>query len=658
MLSDTTNPMTLLEKYRRVVQAHPDALALCFDSYSWTYHDLDQMSDAVAGVLQSKGVTQGDTVVLDCDRSPELVVFVLAVLKLRAMLLVVWEGSPANYVSASLAQIDKCHWLSSKKGSDESAQNLFKGKLESSTFLTITSLIKDDVLASYESSNVNALSNGDAKAHDDALDFYLITTSGTTGKPKLVQSKQGPLNNFIEWYVNQFDFQLGSRFSLLSGLGYDPMYRDIFTPLCSGGSIWIPSDTQLSQKRGLATWLTQNEIEVVHATPALAALVFNDDNAQQFEHLKLMALGGSALSESLVEQVQKCLPSGQIMNCYGTSETPQVMVYHLMDGQASDNLNAPNATKTTSTATPKGIPLGQARDNVTLFIRHEGKLTTNANVEGEICIQSDYLSNGYFGDEAATNAVFFLHDGVRTYATGDTGMIGDDGNLYFQGRHDRQVKYNGYRLQLEELEGVIANVSPVKHVSVVLNHSQGSDRLVCYVEAETHSANLIKEIKQQVIENLPNFMMPYEFIILDSMPLTPNGKVDVSDLASRALPEASEPVISAGVNAFQFEQALFQIWSNALGVDVQELSLDSSFFDVGGNSLLAYQLIHDINHKLGADMAITDLFLYPKVRDILTYLNEDASASQTSNVKEKESARKSRVRNLINKRKHLRSMYS
>jgi amino acid adenylation domain-containing protein len=602
-------------QFLAIAHARPELLAIGPAHTGWTYGELERASRKVALRMRSSGVCCGDVVVIDCDRSAELIVLLLAAMRIGAVFLVLGERWPEAYKESVTAPLQSLHWAAAGAGrtAQSVVQRLLGERLKSYLELALDADTRTDV---------------PLESLPDALEctarpMYLAATSGSTGRPKLVMGNHEPVVHFLDWYIRRFGFGSAERFSLLSGLGYDPMLRDIFTALSSGGSVWIPAPQDLHARFGVGRWLQKEAISVVHTTPSLAALIFDSEAVRSLPDLKVVALGGEPLSWRRAASVARVASGAMIVNFYGTTETPQAVAYHAV--RASELKDSP------TTPESSGVPLGGPIDDVEVLLLDSQNESCSPAEVGEICIRTRYHSQGYYGDPAMTARAFTVDPTGRSaetlYRTGDLGYRNDNGEVVFVGRKDRQVKCGGNRLQLEEIESVIRQISGARHVvATVENTGEEHSRLVCYVETPQGSQAVQEQIRRAVLSTLPPYMLPSRLICVASLPLTARGKLDLAALARSEISPGTH-VSEAAARGTGLHARLVEIWATVLEVPQGELNDDSNFFEVGGNSLLAGRLISSMNEVFKGGFAMTDVFLYPKIRDWINVINAGDSKS-------------------------------
>ncbi|GAB4195555.1 MAG: hypothetical protein Tsb002_28140 [Wenzhouxiangellaceae bacterium] len=597
----------------------PERLALAYQDERWTYGELANTIQVVADNLMLQGIGRGDVVVAECERNVSLVVVMMAVIRVGATFLVIAERNPCVYTARVLESVEKVYWISTKDDAEskDKVLRMLGGKIVQFIQYRRANLRKIKARTQY-----HLLAD---EVTEEDHDLYLISTSGSTGKPKLINGTHKPVTHFIQWYIKRFNLTPDDRFSFLSGIGYDPMLRDLLVPLSCGGSLWIPSESDLNTRHGVIRWISKNNLNVMHLTPALAEIVFDASESVELPDLKLVAIGGGPLLVVKAQGVSRLAPNADVVNFYGATETPQIMCYHLCQyGDQADDEQIKSGNEI--------VPLGQPISDVHIYIVNDEGKGCRVNEVGEIYVRSAYLSKGYYNNPEQSAKVFFEadveHSQDKVYKTGDLGCVGEDGLIRFMGRKDRQIKFKSYRIQPEEIEYTLKNCPGVKQSGVVVEHpGEDDERLICFIEEEGTGNLSISEVKKYLIERLPVYMLPSEYIPVDSIPRTINGKIDLVALSKMRKAQASEQLTSKKPN--EVEKKILNIWSEILELDPGSISLTSNFFDVGGNSLLAAKLIANLQSEFDKEILITDLFLYPNVKEMTQYIAVEDQAGKT-----------------------------
>ncbi|MFJ2690292.1 amino acid adenylation domain-containing protein [Pseudomonas sp. NPDC087336] len=413
---------------------------------------------------------------------------------------------------------------------------------------------------------------------------YITFTSGSTGEPKGIVTHHAPLVHFIEWHSQRHSLTRDSCFSLLSGLGHDPVYRDVFTPLSIGAKVIIPAQSTVIDPAALARWIHQHGISIIHLTPPLGKLIETGAKISglQFNELRYLFWGGDALSSTLYQQIRAIAPNAVSVNFYGTTETPQAMAYHQVD-PTFDNAK---------------IPLGKGIEGAQLLLVNEANQLVGEGEVGEILIRSPFLSLGYYGDAAMTREKFVVNPFTRAegdicYRTGDLGTYLADGSVMFHGRGDSQVKIRGHRIELAEIEASISRHPRIKQCVVLANNDRSNVKLVaCCVCAKPVSA---VELRDHVGQQLPDYMVPALFVHVEAIPLTPNGKIDKRAL--QALVDKQAAPLSASQNLSPLALKLTQAWAEIL--EVPRIDPALTFVELGGDSLSFVQASMVLEELIG-----------------------------------------------------------
>ncbi|MCP4661643.1 MAG: amino acid adenylation domain-containing protein, partial [bacterium] len=342
---------------------------------------------------------------------------------------------------------------------------------------------------------------------------YVAFTSGSTGIPKGILGRHGPLSHFIPWQRRRFDLRPSDRFCMLSGLAHDPLQRDIFTPLQLGAALSIPDPLQGIDPVELTEWMRREEITVAHLTPAMGQLLSSARSGAP--ELELPALRraffvGDRLTRRELKRLRELAPGVGCINLYGSTETQRAVGYYPADEATEKEI----------------IPLGRGMADVQLLVLSPcGKLAGIGEL-GEVAVRSPHLARGYLGDPAAT-AERFAPDPLngrdeRIYRTGDLGRYLPDGNVEYAGRADRQVKIRGFRIEPGEIEAVLEEHPAIRQAAVVLRE----ERLVAYLVPADEPLPAADELRRVLRSQLPEYMVPAAWVELAALPLTPNRKLD------------------------------------------------------------------------------------------------------------------------------------
>lgn len=606
---ESSQPLALAARFAAAARSHPERPAIECGARSWSYRALDILSDTLAARLRQQ-VQASHVVVIHCERGPLLVLAMLACVKAGRLFFIIGENQPESYVARALEGVGAIAWLGAEGLSDPARAARIAGpRLQACLMLGAADL----------DPGAPGAAPLDAQG-ERAAGLYLVATSGTTGKPKLVLTGEAAILNFLDWYGARFALSHQDKFSMLSGLGYDPLIRDVFGALCVGACVAIPEAEVLGRRRGLHAWARERQLTVIHATPQLTQLVFDSEQREPLPAVRLMAVGGAGLPHALAQHVAGLLSGGVLCNVYGASETPQIMTYHEVRAGAAQHGG--------SECVPVGAPIA----GVDIAVLDEEGARCAPGAEGEIFIATPHLALGYYGDDSLTadKFVFVPACDCRAYRTGDLGFIDAAGQLHYVGRKDRQVKARGYRIQLEEVEAALHSLPQVAAAAVTFEAGEGGPKLVCYLQAAHGASNAVPAVKQALVDVLPTYMMPERYVVLASMPMNSRHKIDYAALKD-AVPVAAPagPAVPGGSHGVA--RQLLSIWSGVLDTPSANIALDSNFFDVGGNSLLSVKLIEYINKSFSKNMKTTDLFVHSNINELSKFLAANNDEQEQSN---------------------------
>ena len=589
---------------------------------SISYQELDALSNRLAHYLCASGITPGDVVAIYAHRSLPLLPAVFGVLKAGAACLMLDPTYPSARLIEYMAAVNLRGWLHIQAaGPLPTALEEFLSTSMCHCRLELPQHVNGlrEVLATY-SQGFDGIEVG-----PDDLAFVTFT-SGSTGQPKGVLQRHGPLSHFLPWQQQRFGLQEAERYSMLSGLAHDPLQREIFTPLCLGGTICIPPSEYIGSPGWLAEWMQRQAINIAHFTPAMLQLLTQSvPDAAPSTTLPVLRCAftvGDALTRRDVARLYALAPAVTCVNLYGSTETQRAVGYFVIP--RTDSLAFQNAQSARNTR--EIIPLGQGIEDTQLLVLNDARQVAAVSELGELYIRSPHLATGYLNDATLTEQRFIANPFTtiasdRLYRTGDLGRYRPDGNVEYAGRNDQQVKLRGFRIELAEIEAVLGLHPAVREAVVIIREDTlEQKRLVAYlILTQTHSfASIGNELRDFLATRLPAYMLPAVFVPLDSLPLTPNRKVD-----RRALP-VPESVLSTpvviDVPRTSTEEILVGIWARMLGRE--QVGVDDNFFDLGGHSLLATQLLARVYEAFQQKIPLRTLFETPTVAGLAAYLEQ------------------------------------
>ncbi|MFE2752932.1 amino acid adenylation domain-containing protein [Actinosynnema sp. NPDC059335] len=575
---------SLAARFEAQAAATPDAPAVAFDGGTLTYGRLDAEANRWAHRLAAAGVTTETPVALLLDRSPDLVVLILAVLKAGGYYVPLHESYPVERLDFVLA--------------DLGAPVLVTDRAELPEGLTApVHVVRTD-------ERPPAAGPLHRRAHPDQL-AYVMHTSGSTGVPKGVAVTHA---NVVELATDRlFTTPAHARVLLHSSHAFDAATYELWAPLLSGGTVVVAPAGVLdiatlgrvvADHRVTALWLTAGLFRLVaEEAPACLAGV------------REVWTGGDVVPAAAVARVRAHCPDLTVVDGYGPTETTTFATRHPLRPGEPD---------------PEAMPIGLPMDNTRVHVLDADLNLTPPGAVGELYVAGAGLARGYLGRPGLTAERFVANPygppGDRMYRTGDLVRRRPDGRLAFHGRADDQVKLRGFRIEPGEVEAVLARRPDVAHavVAVRADH-RGERRLVAYVVPAEGATADPAALRAHVGEALPAYMVPSVVVELDALPLNGNGKVD-----RHALPAPATPVTSAARAAHGAEQVLCGLFADVLGVG--EVGVDDGFFDLGGHSLLAMRLISRVRAVLGVEAPIRAVFEHPTPAGLARALRDAAPA--------------------------------
>ncbi len=591
--SDLPSGVWVHELVAAQAQRAPDALAVVTAERRLTYGELDRRAARLAGTLSRLGVGPEVKVGLCLERSPELVISALAVLKAGGSYVALDPLHPEERLAFQLTDC-QAPVLFTRRGrvaelaARQGIQCLFPHEPDVPNRLNLPAS--------------GALPEPALLAGNLA---YVIYTSGSTGRPKGVEIGHRSLLNLVEWYAHLFGLTAADRGTVLAGVGFDASVFEIWPYLARGASLHLVPDEVRTSAESLPGWLAAQGI-TVSFMPSLLAEAVLDREWQPGSALRFLLCGGDRLHQA----PRPSLPFA-LINCYGPTEGTVVTTAGRVPARGTDG---------------KAPTLGRPITNVRVNVFDRGSRPVPAGEPGELLVGGTGLARGYLGRPELT-AERFVPDpsagtpGERLYRTGDLVRLLPDGELEFLGRIDHQVKIHGFRIELGEIETVLARHPAVREAVVLA--VEGT--LVAYFTGTPE----VSELRAFLLRELPGFMVPAGFVPLPALPLSPSGKVDRQALAQ--LRPAAEPEGEAALFLNPTEELLAHLWEEVLGRS--GVGPDDNFFHLGGHSLLVTRVLSRIREAFGVDLPVKALFESPTVRAlarVVTATRQAASARRAS----------------------------
>src|SRR6185312_7110974 len=595
----------LHQLFEEQVERAPEQIALVFAEEQITYRELNRRANQVAHYLRGKGVRAEVLVGLMLERSIEMVVCVLGILKAGAAYLPLDPEYPGERLSYMLADADVKVLISE--------QELVKSLPEQRVAEVVCLDLAREAIGEQDSGNVESGVLADNPA-------YVIYTSGSSGKPKGVLVSHHNVTRLFAATSGQFEFRAEDVWTLFHSYAFDFSVWEIWGALLHGGRLVVVPQWMSRTPAAFVELLREAGVTVLNQTPSAfrQLLAVEESGGKPGElALRLVIFGGEALdTKSLagwyerqgVEQVR-------LVNMYGITET----TVHVTSGDVDQGqLGRPGASN-----------IGKPLDDLQVYVLDEHLGLTPLGISGEMYVGGAGLARGYLNRADLTAERFIPHpfsrkSGARLYRTGDVARYLRDGNLEFLGRIDHQVKLRGYRIELGEVEAALRQHGKVREAVVSLGEdAAGEKRLAAYIVSEAQPPATVSELRDFLRAKLPAHMIPGAFVLLDELPLTANGKVDRQALP---VPEQKRPELAEAYEAPRtaVEEIVAGIWAQVLGVE--RVGRNDNFFELGGHSLLATQVISRVRQACGVEVGLRRIFESATVAGLAESVEEELKA--------------------------------
>jgi amino acid adenylation domain-containing protein len=578
--------VTIHQAFEQQAEETPDNTAFLFEGKRWTYRNINVEANRLAHVLVSKGIGPSSLVGVLMERSPEMVVALLGVLKAGAAYVPLDYSSPVDRISLMLEDASVAGVV---------VQEHLRDRLPDGV-RTVVVLDKDEQLRRAPTSNIAGRDSAEQLA-------YVIFTSGSTGIPKGVQGLHRASMNRFTWMWRNYPFQRGEVCCQKTNLVFVDSIWEIFGPLLAGmPNVIIPQEAVRDPELFLRVLDREHVSRIVLVPSQLRALLEHAPNLQErVPHLTLWTCSGEVLPVELAKRFRTAFPAAKMLNIYGSSEVAADVTCH----EISDQDLALSS-----------VPIGRPISNAQIYLVDRCSNPVPAGLRGEIYIGGEGLARGYVNRPELTAERFVANwlapeQSPRLYRTGDLGRYRSDGVIEYLGRVDSQIKLRGMRIELGEIESVLASHAEVREAVVTVSGEAEQQKLIAYlVMNEGNGLPEAGELRRYLRSKLPEHMVPTSYWQVEKLPLLPSGKVNraaLSGAGGRALVEVQE---WAGPRN-ETEVRLGEIWKELLKVEA--VGREQNFFEMGGHSLLVLQMTARIRRMLEVDLPVRAVFEAPTI---------------------------------------------
>ena len=577
----------IVELFEKQVIKTPNNLAVIFQNQKITYKELNEKANCFSNYLLEIGVKKGDIIPIVMNRTIDLIISMLATIKIGAVYLPISVETPLERIKYIIQ--------------------------DSNSKFIITDfeyVSNDDIKIIYfkkiNYSNNYSLSNLNIKISPDDI-LYTIYTSGSTGNPKGVRVTHNNLCNFIHSFNNLYK-TINSKDRLLSStsISFDVSIFELFISLLNGSSLYLYDESHIKDIYKYCESLYKNKITFAYIPPNILDLVYEILSSYDRIYLNKLLIGVEPIKSNTIKKYYSLNPNLKIVNAYGPTETTICATGILIDKKIIDKYEI--------------LPIGKPLNNLQIYILDKNMSIVPINIPGEIYIAGDNVSKGYLNNDELTNKSFIRIDKLNcdyAYKTGDLATWDKDGNINFIGRNDFQLKLNGYRIEIKEVESAILRFPHIKKVIVQKQSMNHRDFLTAYYVSDRKIA--LNELKNYLSTFLPKYMVPSYYISLDDFPYNSNGKID-----RKALPLPSAIINSNKENFIApstvLQKQLANIFEKLL--NIYPIGINDNFFELGGDSILAMNLNIELL-KISDKITYKDIFMYSTVAELEQKINSN-----------------------------------
>lgn len=589
---------TIAQLFEEQVEKTPDNIAVVFENKQLTYKELNEKANSLANYLLKLGISNGDVIGLRIDKSLEMIIGILGIIKCGAVYLPINLSYPQDRVSFMLSDSKSKLLLCSKENKDDF--NLPINKL-------CIDLINTNIYSN-KVSNINSCS----KAGDT---LYIIYTSGSTGTPKGAMITNRNVVRLMKNDKFLFDFNDNDVWTMFHSVAFDFSVWEMYGALLYGGKLILIPEYIAKDPILFLSLMRREGVTILNQTPTYfynllaSELTFEDSNLK----IRYIIYGGESLKPNLIYKWNKKYPNTKLINMYGITETTVHVTFKELD---ESDLNKPNSI------------IGKPIPTLKVLLLDKNLKLVPIGVTGEICVAGDGVFKGYLNRDALNKTKLVsnpYNPSEVLYRSGDSALIHNDGNLEYIKRIDTQVKIRGFRVELGEIEEKLLEFTNIDSCVVTTKSVENSHDLLCAYYVKNSPVNL-SSIRSVLQKKLPSYMIPQYFIELSYLPYNYNGKID-----KKALPL---PIVSTNKEITlprnEIDKKLNYIFKTLL--NVSSISITDSFFELGGDSLTAITLCSKIYNELNIQLSVKDILENPIIKDLSDLISSKDTSTANLNI--------------------------
>ncbi|MCR3759889.1 amino acid adenylation domain-containing protein [Clostridium felsineum] len=570
---------TIQELFYKQVKNHSKDIAIIFKDENISYGELNEKSNKLARYLRKKSVARNTIIGLMTDRSPDMVIGMLGILKAGGAYLPIDPEYPKSRIDYIIKDSDLKYIVGNK--------NLISKLNEEIECIDI----QDKSISEIEGSDVSLINEENDLA-------YVIYTSGSTGNPKGVMIEHCGIVNFIMWSINELKFTQEDITLQLISFTFDGFASNLYSGILSGGSVLIVDEKAAMNFSYIRSLINEKKVTNMSIVPSMYNALLSKCKKGDLSSLRFVVLAGDRTQQNIIEHSEDINSKIRLINCYGPTE------------------NSVTTSAYFGMKAKEKIYIGKPIYNNRLYVLSENGSLMPKGAIGELCVSGRGIARGYLNKIELTKEKFVenpLENGNKMYKTGDMVRWVNDGDIEYIDRIDDQIKIRGLRIESGEIEQKLLMHESIDECVVIKKDDlNGNDVLCAYIVPMNVNTELnTNELRSFLLKFLPDYMIPSYFVVLNELPLMPNGKLDKKQLPNpkRNIKTGNEYIAPKN----KVQKKLVEILSNTIGINKEKIGIKDTFFELGGNSMIMIQLVSEINDEFKSEIKVTDLFNYTTV---------------------------------------------